>query len=46
LLNQDETRRRATARRIKKIARAQFVIWTEGSPAVHRQPVERILKKL
>jgi dephospho-CoA kinase len=30
----------------QKIARAHFIIWTEGSPAVHREQVERLLKKL
>jgi dephospho-CoA kinase len=29
-----------------KIARADFVIWTEGDLAVHRQQLEQILKKL
>ena len=30
----------------QKISKSHFVIWTEGSPAVHRQQVERILARL
>jgi dephospho-CoA kinase len=30
----------------QKMNRSQFVIWTEGSPEVHRQQVERILARL
>jgi dephospho-CoA kinase len=30
----------------QKMAQSHFVIWTEGSPAVHRQQVERILARL
>jgi dephospho-CoA kinase len=30
----------------QKIARSRFVIWTEGSPEVHRRQLEQVLEKL
>jgi len=30
----------------QKIGRADFVVWTEGEPAVHRQQIEAILRKI
>jgi dephospho-CoA kinase len=30
----------------QKIARADFVIWTEGTPAVHRQQIGEILQRI
>jgi dephospho-CoA kinase len=46
--NADQIRQRIAAQLsvAKKIARAHFVVWTEGSPAVHRQQVGRIMAGL
>jgi dephospho-CoA kinase len=46
--NADQIRQRIAAQMSveQKIARSHFVIWTEGSPEIHRQQVERVLATL
>ena len=46
--NEEQIRQRTAAQWpvATKIARADFVVWTEGTLAVHRQQLEQILKKL
>jgi dephospho-CoA kinase len=43
----DQIRRRLTAQLpvAQKIARSQFVVWSEGQPAVHRRQLAKILQK-
>jgi dephospho-CoA kinase len=46
--NEEQIRQRLAAQWpvATKIARADFVVWTEGSPVVHQQQLDQILKKL
>jgi dephospho-CoA kinase len=46
--NEEQIRQRLAAQWTveTKIARADFVVWTEGSPVVHQQQLDQILKKL
>jgi dephospho-CoA kinase len=44
----DQIRQRIAAQLpvAEKISRARFVIWTEGSPEIHRRQIQQILEKL